>query len=119
VDDNIEAFTDGGFNTFLDALDGSYCNYTAYNITGNSPGIDPTYPDPAEGGYKGTLNCGTYKPTRVISVSYGVSEYDAPVNYTKRQCNEFLKLGLQGHTFVWASGKCQLFRFEAIFDQVP
>jgi tripeptidyl-peptidase-1 len=40
VDDNIEAFTDGGFNTFLDALDGSYCKYTAYNITGNSPGVD-------------------------------------------------------------------------------
>ena len=48
--------------------------------------------------------CGTYQPTRVISVSYGVSEYDAPVNYTKRQCNEFLKLGLQGHTIVYASG---------------
>ena len=45
-----------------------------------------------------------YKPTRVISVSYGVSEYDAPVNYTRRQCNEFLKLGLQGHTVVYASG---------------
>jgi tripeptidyl-peptidase-1 len=48
--------------------------------------------------------CGTYKPTRVISVSYGVSEYDAPVNYTRRQCNEFLKLGLQGHTVFYASG---------------
>ncbi|CZR58662.1 related to serine protease [Phialocephala subalpina] len=104
VDDNIEAFTDGGFNTFLDALDGSYCTYTAYNITGNSPGVDAVYPDPADGGYKGPLQCGTYKPTRVISVSYGVSEYDAPLNYTRRQCNEFLKLGLQGHTFLWASG---------------
>ena len=104
VDDNIEAFTDGGFNTFLDALDGSYCTYTAYGITGDTPGIDPTYPDPATGGYKGPLQCGTYQPTRVISVSYGVSEYDAPANYTRRQCNEFLKLGLQGHTFVWASG---------------
>lgn len=104
VDDFVEAFTDGGFNTFLDALDGSYCTYTAYGITGDSPGIDATYPDPADGGYKGPLACGTYKPARVISVSYGVSEYDAPVNYTRRQCNEFLKLGLQGHTFVWASG---------------
>jgi tripeptidyl-peptidase-1 len=104
VDDFVEAFTDGGFNTFLDALDGSYCTYTAYGITGDSPGVDATYPDPADGGYKGPLACGTYKPARVISVSYGVSEYDAPVNYTRRQCNEFLKLGLQGHTFVWASG---------------
>ncbi|KAN0106727.1 putative Tripeptidyl-peptidase sed1 [Hyaloscypha variabilis] len=104
VDDFVEAFTDGGFNTFLDALDGSYCTYTAYGITGDSPGVDAVYPDPASGGYKGPLACGTFKPTRVISVSYGVSEYDAPVNYTRRQCNEFLKLGLQGHTIMYASG---------------
>ncbi|KAH7336258.1 putative Tripeptidyl-peptidase sed1 [Rhexocercosporidium sp. MPI-PUGE-AT-0058] len=105
VDNTIEAAQHGGFfNTFLDALDGSYCPYKAYNISGDSPGIDPVYPDPAPGGYKGKNQCGTYKPTRVISISYGVSEYDAPLNYTKRQCNEFLKLGLQGHTFVWASG---------------
>lgn len=103
MNDDIEAVTDQNFNTFLDALDGSYCNKTDYNITGNSA-IDGVYPDPADGGYKGPLACGTFKPTRVISVSYGVSEYDAPVNYTKRQCNEFLKLGLQGVTFVWASG---------------
>ena len=95
---------DGGFNSFLDALDGSYCNYTAEGITGDSPGIDPVYPDPAPGGYKGERQCGAYKPTRVISVSYGVAEYDAPVNYTVRQCNEFMKLGLQGITLVWASG---------------
>jgi len=104
VDDNIEALEDGGFNNFLDALDGSYCTYTAYGITGNSPGIDPEYPDPSSGGYKGPLQCGAYKPTRVISVSYGVAEFDAPLAYTKRQCNEFLKLGLQGHTIAYASG---------------
>lgn len=104
MDDDIESLTDGGFNTFLDALDGSYCTKTDYGITGNSPGVDAEYPDPAEGGYKGPLACGAFKPTRVISVSYGVSEFDAPVNYTRRQCNELLKLGLQGHTFVWASG---------------
>lgn len=28
---------DGFLNTFLDAVDGSYCNYTAYGITGDSP----------------------------------------------------------------------------------
>lgn len=104
MDDQIEAPVDMGFNTFLDALDGSYCNYTAYNITGNTPGLDPAYPDPAAGGYKGPLACGTAKPTRVISVSYGWSEADTTVNYTRRQCNEFLKLGLQGHTIVYASG---------------
>lgn len=25
----------GGFNTFLDAIDGSYCTYSAYGETGN------------------------------------------------------------------------------------
>jgi len=39
----------GFFNTFLDALDGSYCSYTYDGLTGDSPGIDPTYPDPNQG----------------------------------------------------------------------
>lgn len=73
-------------------------------MTGDTPGLDPTYPDPAPGGYKGPLMCGTYKPAQVISISYGDSEIDAPLNYTKRQCNEFLKLALQGSTIVYASG---------------
>ncbi|KKY28894.1 putative protease s8 tripeptidyl peptidase [Phaeomoniella chlamydospora] len=92
----------GYLNTFLDALDGSYCNYTAYGITGDSPDIDPTYPDPPY--YNGTLQCGVYTPTRVISISYGEGEADLPVNYQKRQCSEFLKLGLQGHTFTISTG---------------
>ncbi|KXL48240.1 hypothetical protein M433DRAFT_8179 [Acidomyces richmondensis BFW] len=91
------------FNTFLDALDGSYCNYTAYGITGDSPSIDPTYPDPHKGGYKGQLMCGVYTPTKVISISYGESEEGLPANYVRRQCNEFMKLGLQGHSIVVAS----------------
>jgi len=93
----------GFLNTFLDALDGSYCNYTAYGITGDSPDLDAVYPDPREGGYKGPRMCGTYKPTRVISGSYGQSELDLPKRYTQRQCNEFMKLGLQGHTFLFSS----------------
>lgn len=104
VDDAVYDPIDMEFNTFLDALDGSYCTYSAYGVTGDTPGIDPIYPDPAPGGYKGQLMCGTYKPTRVISVSYGVNELDAPLNYTKRECNEFLKLALQGVTFLYASG---------------
>lgn len=92
------------FNTFLDALDGSYCTYTAYGETGNDPEIDPVYPDTHVGGYKGQLQCGVYKPTNVISASYGQTEADLPVNYTKRQCNEFMKLGLQGHSLLFASG---------------
>lgn len=76
---------DGFLNNFLDAIDGSYCSYTAYGETGNSP-LDPPYPDPQTGGYKGNLQCGVYKPTNVISVSYGGQEYDLPASYQQRQC---------------------------------
>ena len=61
-----------GFNTLLDAIDGSYCNYTAFNETGNAVGIDPTYPDDIpRTGYNLSLQCGVYKPPNVISISYG------------------------------------------------
>ncbi|MCJ1310955.1 hypothetical protein MMC25_004624 [Agyrium rufum] len=96
--------TDGGFNTFLDALDGSYCSYCAFGECGDDPVLDPPYPDPFPGGYKGQLQCGVYKPTKVISVSYGGQEYDLPAYYQKRQCNEFMKLGLAGHSIFYASG---------------
>ena len=82
----------------------SYCTYSAYGETGDDPSIDPIYPDPAPGGYKGKLQCGVYKPTNVISASYGQAEADLPIGYTKRQCNEFMKLGLQGHSILVASG---------------
>ena len=95
----------GFLNNFLDAIDGSYCTYSAFGLTGNSD-IDPPYPDPSNetGAYKGELQCGVYKPTNVVSVSYGGQEYDLPDNYQQRQCNEYLKLGMQGVTFVVSSG---------------
>ncbi|TVY83605.1 Tripeptidyl-peptidase sed1 [Lachnellula suecica] len=88
----------GFLNNFLDALDGSYCSYV-------DP-LDPPYPDPsnAPGAYKGNLQCGVYKPTNVISISYGGGEADLPVAYQRRQCNEFMKLGMQGVSVVVASG---------------
>lgn len=94
----------GFLNTFLDSIDGSYCSYSAYGITGDSPGIDATYPDPLPGGYKGKLECGTYNLTRVVSISYGEAEIDLPKAYVERQCNEIMKLGLQGHSILVASG---------------
>lgn len=48
--------------------------------------------------------CGVYKPTNVISISYGGQESDLPAYYQERQCNEFLKLGLQGVSILIASG---------------
>jgi len=95
----------GFLNTFLDSIDGSYCNYTAFGITGDSPGIDATYPDlDNAGGFTGQLECGVYQLTRVISISYGESESQLPKPYVERQCNEFMKLGLQGHSIFVASG---------------
>ena len=104
-DDVYEAnYTYSGFlNNFLDAIDGSYCSYSAFGETGNSP-LDPPYPDPQPGGYKGTLQCGVYKPTNVISISYGGQEADLPASYQQRQCNEFMKLGMQGVSIVVSSG---------------
>lgn len=94
----------GFLNNFLDAIDGSYCDYSAFGETGNDPKLDPPYPDQAKNGYKGQLQCGKYKPTNVISISYGGNEADLPMYYQRRQCNEFMKLGLQGITTVVASG---------------
>ena len=97
-------YTFNGFlNNFLDAIDGSYCSYSAFGETGNSP-LDPPYPDPNPGGYKGGLQCGVYKPTNVISISYGGQESDLPASYQERQCNEYMKLGMQGVSIIIASG---------------
>jgi tripeptidyl-peptidase-1 len=97
----------GFWNTFLDAIDGSYCTYSAFGETGDCTDpacVDPAYPDPNPGGYKGALQCGVYKPTNVISISYGGDESSLPDFYIKRQCNEWMKLALQGTTIVMSSG---------------
>ena len=56
---------------FLDAIDGSYCTYSAYGETGDCADkacLDPVYPDPNPGGYKGQLQCGVFKPVSKISL---------------------------------------------------
>ncbi|OTA89598.1 hypothetical protein M434DRAFT_103855 [Hypoxylon sp. CO27-5] len=93
----------GLFNNFLDAIDGSYCAYAAYGETGNNPDYDHSYPDPAPGGYKGELQCGVYEPTNVISVSYDWAEVMYPASYQRRQCDEWMKLGLRGVSVVFSS----------------
>jgi len=95
--------TKGFLNTFFDAIDGSYCNYSAYGETGDHHGLDPTYPDPH--GYQKQRMCGTFMPTNVISVSYGMPEHGLlPESYQRRLCVEFLKLGLRGVSILFASG---------------
>jgi tripeptidyl-peptidase I len=91
----------------LDAIDGSYCTYSAYGETGDcttSDCLDPVYPNPHYGGYKGSKQCGVYKPTNVISISYVGIEAYLPDAYMKRQCDEWMKLALQGTTVVMAAG---------------
>lgn len=48
--------------------------------------------------------CGAYKPTNVISVSYGLGENTFSYHYENRQCQEYMKLGLQGVSVIYASG---------------
>ncbi|KAL3423267.1 Aorsin [Phlyctema vagabunda] len=88
------------FNDFLDALDGSYC-------TGDDPNQDAIYPDPYGSGYgvyKGPKDCGGFAAAKVISTSYGYNEADLTPAYENRQCYEYMKLGLQGVTFLYSSG---------------
>ncbi|KAJ6261590.1 Tripeptidyl-peptidase [Drechslerella dactyloides] len=104
----------GFLNNFFDGIDGSYCSFEAFGLNGNSNGtdnpLDPPYPNPDSAGkpgaYPGPLDCGTVKPTYVTSISYGGVEniLSLPANYQRRQCLEVMKLGLQGYTFVVASG---------------
>ncbi|KAL6700778.1 peptidase S8/S53 domain-containing protein [Trichoderma pleuroticola] len=94
----------GLFNTFLDALDKSYCTYSAFGETGDLPGVDPTYPDTSEGGYDQPEQCGAYTPANVISISYAEDGTSLTMNYQRRQCNEWMKLGLQSVTVIVASG---------------
>jgi tripeptidyl-peptidase-1 len=65
---------------------------------------DATYPDNQSGGYTGAETCGTITAASVISTSYGYNEADLPNSYAVRQCNEYMKLGLAGTTFLFSSG---------------
>ncbi|MCJ1227495.1 hypothetical protein MMC12_004151 [Toensbergia leucococca] len=87
------------FNNFLDAIDGSYCTYEG----GDDYTQDAKYPDPY-GGYQGPENCGGFAATNVISTSYAYNEADLTPFYEMRQCNEYMKLGLQGVTVLYSSG---------------
>ncbi|KAH7903358.1 peptidase S8/S53 domain-containing protein, partial [Hygrophoropsis aurantiaca] len=92
-----DLYAGASFNNFLDALDGTYCNYEG----GDNPA---KYPDPNPLGYQGKTQCGTVKPANVISTSYGYNEADLSLKYTARQCNEYAKLGLMGVTILYSSG---------------
>ncbi|CEJ81606.1 hypothetical protein VHEMI01726 [[Torrubiella] hemipterigena] len=76
------------YDEFLDAIDGSFCQ-----------GDDPSVDTPG-----GSHVCGAYKPTNVFSFSYSVSEKAWSAPYQTRQCNEWMKLGLQDVSVFHAAG---------------
>ena len=92
-----DKFLGGNLNTMLAAFDEEYCK------TALDPEFDPVYPDPRPGGYNST-DCGTYQPPRVIAIAYAWNEAWYSDTYARRQCLEFLKLGLQGVTVLTGSG---------------
>ena len=100
VGDSVNVDSVGTFNIFLDALDASYCTYKG----GDAPYVDPEYPDPNEGGYTGPLQCGGAPLSNVFSFSYNQIEGALPRFYQQRQCHEWMKLGLQGVSVLFASG---------------
>ncbi|KAF7328264.1 Subtilisin-like protein [Mycena venus] len=96
----------GFLNNIFNAFDKDYCA----SITSDELANDPQYPHHVSGpfesfAYNHPLQCGTLKPPNVLSISYGEQEYDLPKSYQKRQCNEFMKLGLAGTTVVVATGE--------------
>lgn len=100
-----DGYIGASFNTWLDALDASYCSFEG----GDDPSIDPVYPDnsTAEPGYGNPYNkteqCGGARPSHVYSVSYAALEFGFTPAYATRMCEEFMKLTLQGSTFLFAS----------------
>ncbi|TVY80512.1 Tripeptidyl-peptidase sed1 [Lachnellula suecica] len=90
------------FNNFLDAIDGSYCNFDGGDST--DPNVDGQYPSNLPGGFTGPKNCGGFTSTKVYSVSYSSNEADLTSKYVQRQCMEYMKLGLQGVTMLFSSG---------------
>ncbi|XXH02693.1 hypothetical protein Hte_009076 [Hypoxylon texense] len=87
----------GDINNMLAAFDEYYCGAL-------DSSMDPTFPASRPGGYDETTDCGTVTPPKVLSISYSYPEAEFPPEYLRRQCLEFLKLGLMGVTVVVSSG---------------
>ena len=71
------------FESLLAAVDGALCS---------------------EAEKKNGTDCGTVELTRVLSNSYGSNELQMPEAAAQRACNEYMKLGLKGHTIIFSSG---------------
>ncbi|KAH6842419.1 peptidase S8/S53 domain-containing protein [Chaetomium sp. MPI-CAGE-AT-0009] len=93
-----DKYVAGNLNNMLAAYDDYYCDQL-------DPEIDPQWPNPLapDDGYQ-SLDCGTHTPPKVISVSYAWAEAGFPEDYLRRQCDEYLKLGLMGITIIAGTG---------------
>ncbi|KAH8587033.1 Pro-kumamolisin, activation domain-containing protein, partial [Bisporella sp. PMI_857] len=92
-----DRYLGGNLNHMLAAFDKYYCDTL-------EPGVDAQYPDlDFSDGYQ-SRDCGTYNAPKVISISYAWDEGHFPPEYLRRQCQEYLKLGLQGITVLAGSG---------------
>jgi tripeptidyl-peptidase-1 len=92
-----DMYLGGNLNNLLASFDSHYCGAL-------DPDIDPMYPDlEQEDGYNST-DCGNHVAPNVISISYAYDEAEFPAKYLRRQCLEYLKLGLMGVTVVTATG---------------
>lgn len=89
-----DAVQGASFNNFLDGIDASYCTFQG----GDSK--DPNM----DGQYSSSVECGIATATNVISTSYGANEADLGAKYEQRQCDEYMKLALQGVTVIYSSG---------------
>lgn len=104
-----DAVEGASLGNFLDALDGKVCMY-------DDSRFDAVFPDPhcnktlprynstrmpgfnssREQCYVGPEDCGGFAATKVMSTSYAYDEHDLTAKYERRQCFEYLKLGLSG-----------------------
>lgn len=98
-----DAYLFGNMNLMLAAYDLHYCR------TGLDPAYDPVYPDTANAGLPGAYNssdCGTHagQVPKVIVIPSTWDEANFSPEYAHRQCDQFLKLALQGTTILAAAG---------------
>ncbi|KAK6069260.1 Pro-kumamolisin [Seiridium cupressi] len=99
-----DPFRGGFINHLLAAFDDGYCDALDPNFDATYGQDLPTRGENSESYGHPSLDCGSHEPAKVISISYGGTEGQFTPAYEKRQCNEFLKLGLMGVTVVLGSG---------------
>jgi tripeptidyl-peptidase I len=93
-----DEFLGGNPNTMLAAFDKQYCD------AGLDANFDPIYPDTEYPGGYNASDCGVDEPPLVISMSYVWDEASFSDSYLRRQCLEYLKLGLRGVSVIVSSG---------------